>query len=261
MIKNLTLNRTTGNLSSLSHRVARRMHLAFLLPGMLVLLVSACSPAALSTTQPSNATTAPVGIASPNALAATQPQANKSILPDDPRAAVEYALRAETKAMPFKVTTTYDTGGTQMVTTIEIESLTRIMMVTDTHSAIWADGKCYEKTGDAAWQACTDPATGQTAQVAANALTDQTAINEGISMIQMVKLTGNETVNGVNTRVYDYTISGTQMGIQVTGKTTLWVDENTGLPVKALISSTANGMSATSTQVIVYDPTLKVPTP
>ena len=33
----------------------------------------------------------------------------------------------------------------------------RIMLVDSTHSVIWADGKCYEKTGDAAWAACTGP--------------------------------------------------------------------------------------------------------
>ena len=261
MIKNLTLNRTTGNLSSLSHRVARRMHLAFLLPGMLVLLVSACSPAALSTTQPSNATTAPVGIASPNALAATQPPANKSILPDDPRAAVEYALRAQPKAMPFKVTSTFGSGSNPMVTTIAIESPTRIMMVTNTRSVISLDGQCYEKTGDAAWLTCADPTTGKTAQADASGLLDESIINDAISIIQSAKLTGNETLNGISARIYDYTSSGQLMGMQVDSTSSLWVDEKTGLPIKVVMNSTVGGSTSTYTQLITYDPTLKVQAP
>ena len=256
MRNNQTLNHTIRNLMNIFQRTAQRKRLAFLLPGMLVVLVSACSlPGA------ANATTAPAGIASPNAPVAAQPAANKSVLPDDPRAAVEYALRAQPKALPFKVTTTIGSGNTQMNSMIEIETPQRIMMVVGTHSVISLDGQCYEKTGEAAWQTCANASTGQTAQTGVSTLLDQATIEAAISIIQTVKLAGNETLNGKNARIYEYTTSGKLMGMQVDGTTRLWVDEKTGLPVKSVADSTAGGYTSSSTQLISYDPTIKVQAP
>ena len=261
MIINQIKKHLTNNLSSIAHNVARRMGLAFLLPGMLVLLISACSPAAPSTTQPPNATTAPVGAATPIAPVATQPPANTSVLPTDPRAAVEYALRAQPKAMPFKTTTTIDSGSKQMNTTVEIESPQRVMLVTDTRSVISLDGQCYEKTGDAAWQTCTNAATGKTALANASSLLDDSVINDAISIIQSATLSGSETLNGINARIYDYTSSGKLMGMQVDSSSKMWVDEKTGLPIKVVTTSTVSGSTTTFTQLISYDPTIKVQAP
>ena len=221
------------------------------------MLVSACSQ---PTTVP-NATTAPLGISSPNAPAATQPPANKSVLPSDPRTVVENALRAQPKALPFKITTTIGSGDTQINTITVIESPTRIMLVEPNRSVIWADGQCFEKTGDAAWQTCTNPTTGQTAQASVSSLLDDTTINDAISLIKTVKLTGTDTLNGINTSIYEYTSSGPLMGIQVDSTSSMWVDENKGLPVKVVTTSTVNGNTSTFTQLISYDPTIKVVTP
>ena len=261
MINNQTKIHVTNNLNSLAHNLARRMRLAFLIPGMLVLLISACGPVAPSTTQPPNATTAPVGIALPNSPTATQPPANTSVLPSDPRAAVEYALREQPKAMPFQVISTIGSGSNQMVTTVVIETPQRIMMVENTHSVILLDGQCYEKTGDGAWEPCTDPTTGKTAQANAGGLLDESIINDAIGIIQSVKLTGNETLNGINARIYDYSSSGKLMGMQVDSTSTLWVDGKTGLPIKVVTNSTVNSSTSTFTQLITYGPTIKVQAP
>ena len=254
MITNQLLNRLTHTMAGLS----RRMHQALLLPAMLVLLVSACSPAATAPANlPANATTAPVV----SAATATQPPAAKSVLPDDPRLAVENALRAQVKALPFKVTMTIGSGDKQMNTTIVIETPTRILVDTGSRSVISADGKCYEKTGDAAWVACASATTGQIAQTNASSLLDEATINQAISIIKTVKLDGSETLDGINTNVYEYTSSGQLMGVQVDSTTKLWVDVKTGLPIKSVGDSTAGGASASYTQLISYDPTIKVPTP
>ena len=261
MINNQSKHRAISNLSSIFHNVARRMQLAFVVPGMLVLLISACGPAAAATTQPPNATTAPVGIASPNAPAATQAPASNPNLPSDPRAAVEYALRTQPKSLPFKVTTTIGSGSDQMVTSAVIETPQRIMMVDATHSVIILDGKCYEKIGDGAFQTCTDATTGQTAQANASSLLDQATIDAAIAIIKTATLSGSETLNGISAHVYDYTSSGPLMGMQVDSSSKMWVDEKTGLPIKVVTTSTVSGSTTTFTQLISYDPTIKVQAP
>jgi len=122
MIKDQTKNRVTRNLSNIAQNAARRTRRAFLLPGILVLLVTACSAAAPASAQPPVATTAPINAVSNNATAATQAPANTSGLPQDPLAAVDYALRTQPKSLPFKETTTIGSGATQMVTSVVIET-------------------------------------------------------------------------------------------------------------------------------------------
>jgi hypothetical protein len=261
MIIDQTLRRVTGDLKRFLHIADRRMRLPFLIPALLILAVTACSPVAAATIQPPNATSAPVGAVSANAPAATQPPANNPVLPQDPRAAVEYALRTQPKSLPFKVTTTFDSGGTQMVSSALLESPTRIMLEDGTHSVISADGQCYEKTGAGAWGACAAPATGQTALANANSLLDQATIEAAIAIIKTVTLSGTDTLNGINAQIYDYASSGTLMGMQVDSSAKMWVNEKTGLPIKVVTTSTVGSATSTFTQLITYDSTLKVVTP
>ena len=148
-----------------------------------------------------------------------------------------------------------------MVTSAVIESPQRIMMVDATHSVIILDGKCYEKIGDGAFQTCTDASAGQTAQATANSLIDQATIEAGIAIIKTATLSGSETLSGIAARIYDYTSSGPLMGMQVDASSQMWVDEKTGLPIKVVTTSTVNGNTSTFTQLISYDPTIKVVTP
>jgi hypothetical protein len=262
MINNQNEAHLTSKLSGIARNAARQMRLALLLPGMLVLLISACGPAAApATAQPPVATTAPVNAVSTNAPAATQAPANNSNLPSDPLAAVQYALRTQPKSFPFKETTTIGSGSTQMVTSAVIESPQRIMMVDATHSVIILDGKCYEKIGDGAFQTCTGATTGQTAQANANSLLDQATIEAGIAIIKTATLSGSETLNGMAARIYDYTSSGPLMGMQVDASAKMWVDEKTGLPIKVVTTSTVLGSTTTFTQLITYDSTIKVQAP
>ena len=260
-----TLFRMKNNLKTSLHRVTRRMRPTLLIPGILILLVSACNFPAAKNKQPLNPDIAPTSISSPSAPT-TQPvapkkPANASVLPDDPRAAVEYALRAQPKAFPFSVTTSINAGASTMNTNVEIESAQRILMVENNRSVKLVDGQCYEKTGDGAWEACTDASTGNIAQSAASTLLDASIVDAGIAMIQSVKFIDTETFNGISARVYEYTTSGDQLGVQVDATTRLWVAEATGLPIKAMTTSTAGGNSATYTQLIIYDPTIKVQAP
>jgi len=80
-------------------------------------------------------------------------------------------------------------------------------------------------------------------------------------MIKTVKLVGSETLSGIPARIYDYTMSGDQLGVQVDSTTRLWVSEVSGLPIKAVMTSTSSGTTVTSTQTITYDPAYKVQTP
>jgi hypothetical protein len=240
------------------------MRLAFLLPGLLVLLVSACTSSP-QVTQPPASTTAPTSMPSPNAPT-TQPTSPSkatpaSVLPDDPRAAVEYALRAQPKAFPFKVTTTSTGGSSQMDTTIEVESPQRIMMVSATNTVKLVDGKCFEQNSDGTWQDCSNPQAGASATASASSLLDESIVNAAISMIKTVKLIGTETLNGIPARIYEYTMSGDQLGVQVDSTTRLWVSEVNGLPIKNETNSTAGGYSASFTQVITYDKSIKVQAP
>jgi hypothetical protein len=261
MINDQTKNHATSNLSNIVLNAARRMRLAFVVPGMLVLLVTACSAAASATAQPPVATTAPVNAVSTNAQAATQAPANTSGLPQDPLAAVDYALRTQPKSFPFKETTTIGSGSDQMVTSVVIETPQRIMMVDATHSVILRDGQCFEKIGAGAFQTCADASAGQTAQATANSLMDQATIEAAIAIIKPATLSGSETLNGIAARIYDYTSSGQLMGVQVDSSSKVWVDEKTGLPIKVVTTSTVSGSTTTFTQLISYDPTIKVQAP
>jgi hypothetical protein len=259
MAKNQIKNHLTRYPNSSFLQPARRTNLAFLLTGMLALLISACGAAAAA--QPPVATAAPVNAVTTNAPAASQAPANTSGLPQDPLAAVEYALRTQPKSFPFKETTTIGSGSDQMGTSAVIESPQRMMMVDATHSVILRDGQCFEKIGDGDFATCTDASVGQTAQTTANSLMDQATIEAGIAIIKTATLSGSETLNGIATRIYDYASSGTLMGMQVDSSAKMWVDEKTGLPIKVVTTSTAMGSTTTFTQLISYDPTITVKAP
>ena len=256
-----------NNLKTFSDRRTRRMRLSFLVPVLLVLLISACNlPITPQDAQAPDPTSAPANTAAPieqpTAQPTNPPGSNAaSVLPSDALEAVKYAIRAQPKAIPFRVDTTINSGKTPMLTTVEIETATRVMLVLNKRSVIWADGACFEKLGDGAWKTCASATSGQTAQTSAKNFLDGTIIEKGISMIQSAKFVGSETLNGVDVNIYEYTSSGDQYGVQVDATSRVWVDKSRGLPIKQETNSTAGGVSSTSTQLITYDPAIQVKAP
>ncbi len=241
--------------------IIRRMRPAWLLLGLVALLLSPCQFFSLGGA-PAPATQPPAATVAATAQPANPPTPpSASVLPDDPRAAVIAAMRAELKAMPFRVVTTIDSGSTQMQTTTEIESPQRILLVSPSSSLKMVDGKCYEKKGDDIWRDCLNPAAGQALVTGISSLFDESVISASIANIQTVKLVGAETVDGILARIYEYNYAGDQSGVHAEGTVRLWVAEDSGLPIKMVTTGTTAGYSATSTQSIVYDPAITVRAP
>ena len=248
---------------------AHRHTFVWLLPCLAALLLLACNLPALIRA-PSSATQPPVAPSLDSTPAPTAepvnplPPSNVSVLPDDPRAAVIQAMQAQLnafKTMPYRVTTKIDSGGTQMETMAEIESPQRILMVSPSGSLKMVDGHCYEKREDDTWRDCLNPAVGEVLVTTIGSMMDESVINAAIETIQTVTLVGAETVDGIPTRIYEYTYTGDQSGVQTEGTVRLWVAENNGLPIKLVTTGTTAGYSATSTQTIEYDPTITVRAP
>lgn len=255
-------------MSNLKHS---RVHLnVWLLTGLVALLFSACN-FPVPTSQPlAPPVSIPVSSPPPQPTPAQLPTfapthplspTRASVLPDDPLVAVIYAMRAQLKAMPFSSQTTVDTGGTQLKSLLEVESLQRVLLVTTSGSFKLVDGQCYEKRENDVWRACLNPKATTSAMAGAISLLDPAAIDVVVAMIKTVKWTGTETLDGIRCRIYEYTLSGDQFGVHSEGTSRLWVAEDDGLPIKQVTTSTTGGYSATTTLLIDYSPTLTVRAP
>jgi hypothetical protein len=174
---------------------------------------------------------------------------------------VIYAIRAQSKAMPFRALVTIDTGSTQIKTKGEFESPQRILVESSSGSVKMVDGMCYEKKEGDIWRKCVNPQAGASAMAFGSSFLDEPAINAVIQMIQTVKQVGTETLDGIPARIYEYTIAGDQMGVRTEGMSRLWVSENKGLPIKQVVNSKSGGRSTTATQIFQYDPAITVRAP
>ena len=168
-------------------------------------------------------------------------------------------MRAQLKAMPFRAVQTFNSGGTQMKTTVEFESAQRVLVVSPTSSLKLVDGKCYEKQADV-WRDC--PAGGASAMAGFLSMVDEASVGAFVEMIKTVKLIGAEqTDDGIPARVYEYTYAGNQFGIETQGTVRLWLAEDDNLPIQQVTTSEAAGYSSTMKQSIDYDPTITVRAP
>jgi hypothetical protein len=233
---------------------------AYLLRGVVALLVSACNAAT-----PAGAVLPgiqlPAAPAGPTPAAASTPTVITGVLPDDPRNAVAYSMLAQPRGMPFSVQITVDTGGSQIKSEVEIESPQRILVVTSTGTVKVVDGKCYEMKTGTDWQACANPRTGDAALSAASSFLDESVINAFIATIQTAQLAGSETLDNIKTRIYEYTYISDQFGLHSEGTGRLWVAEDDALPIKQVTTSKTGGYSATTTQLFDYSPSLTVRAP
>ena len=196
------------------------------------------------------------GLPSPAVTPAAQPASN-SVLPDDPRAAVIQAMKAQLTAMPFRVIQTFDSGGTQFKTIVEFESLQRVLIVTPTGSFKMVDGKIYQET-NGVWQ---EYPAGASVMAGFLSMGDEASVDAFITMIKTVKLVNTETMDGQATRHYEFTYAGEQFGVQSQGTVQIWVTEAEGLPLKQVTESESAGYKATTTSSIEYDPMISVNAP
>jgi hypothetical protein len=191
------------------------------------------------------------------AVTPTAQPAGKSVLPDDPLTAIIQAMKAELKAMPFRVIQTIDSGGKQLKTTVEFESLQRVLIVTPTGSFKMVDGKIYQET-NGVWQ---EYPAGASVMAGFLSMGDEASVDAFITMINTVKLVNTETMDGQATRHYEFTYAGEQSSVQFQGTEQIWVTEVEGLPIKMVIEGESAGYKATTTSSIEYDPTISVNAP
>ena len=202
------------------------------------LLISACGLLSTAVTP----ATQPVG----KSVTPTAQPAGKSVLPDDPLTAIIQAMKAELKAMPFRVIQTIDSGGKQLKTTVEFESLQRVLIVTPTGSFKMVDGKIYQET-NGVWQ---EYPAGASVMAGFLSMGDEASVDAFITMIKTVKLVNTETMDGQAARHYEFTYAGEQSGVQFQGTEQIWVTEVEGLPIKMVIEGESAGYKATTTSFI-----------
>ena len=180
-----------------------------------------------------------------------------SKLPDDPREAVVQAMKAQLKATPFRVTMDIESEGDKTKQVFEFVSPERFHMNMGDMEIILVDGKAYRKQ-DNSWvedEMMASIASGLTGMFS------DTAIASMTGMIKDVKQSGSEDIDGQKTRVYEFTSEGTIMGIESKSSGRMWVRELDGLPVKQVVDGEAAGMKSITTQIIEYDPNIKIEAP
>lgn len=238
----------------------RRKRFAFPLLLILatVVLISACglpSLAVAPVTQPASTSVSPS-----QAVAPTAPPTGNSVLPGDALAAIIQAMKAQLKAMPYRVTMTNDSGkGTPFKSTVEFESLQRFLVITSSGSYKVVDGKIYQET-NGIWQ---EYPAGASIIAGFQSMGDQASVDAFIASIKSANLVNTETINGQTTRHYEFTYAdpGTTSGVPSQGTVQLWVTEAQGLPIKEVIEAEAAGYKSTATSIIEYDPTIRVTAP
>jgi outer membrane lipoprotein-sorting protein len=81
---------------------------------------------------------------------------------------------------------------------------------------------------------------------------------EGMSNVREL---GTETVDGTEARVYAYDSSITMMGFTSNSSVKLWIDADTGLPLKQEIDGEAMGTKSTTVQTYRFDESFEIRAP
>ena len=87
------------------------------------------------------------------------------------------------------------------------------------------------------------------------------ALRQGYDNMTNVKDLGSETIDGRETRVYEYDTRATIMGIEATSHVKAWIDADSHLPVKQVVTGTAMGMTSTTDQRYEFDSAIEVDAP
>ncbi len=80
----------------------------------------------------------------------------------------------------------------------------------------------------------------------------------GLSAFQWV---GSDTLDGSTATVYQYEFTRQVEGAPLTSTVKIWVDSDTGLPVRQEIEGTASGAKLQTEQVIEYDSSIRIEEP
>jgi len=219
-------------------------------------------PAAAPTVAPATATRPPA-----TATAAPQPAATAvptkaptaSPLPaGDPRDAILKAMKTQMGGKSYRVRQTSESSSGKTQSIVEFVPPDRYHITTNvgtnTTEMIIAGKKAYQKIGDKWLDFPVD--VGSFIQALTSAASEEAG--KGISD---VKLVGPDVLDGVPTLVYTYNSKAKFGDIETSSSIKLWVAVSDGLPRKMIVEGEAMGIKSTTTQLIEYDPSIKIEAP
>lgn len=191
-------------------------------------------------------------------VAPTATTAPTKAVSGDAKSTLIASLQTDLMKRSLRAQVTSETAGTTTPMTIEYVPPDRYHIVTS------SAGMNFEMIiiGKQAWQKA-----GETWQVFP---TDFSALissmsnelsAEALAGITDVQTVGTENLDGAPMTVYSYKSTTTVSGVTTTSNAKLWVGVRDGLPHKAVSESTLNGVATKTTQLITYDPALKIEPP
>ncbi len=194
-----------------------------------------------------------------NASAAVE-QASTSTLPADPAAAIKQAVKNQSTAGAYRVKTVIESAEGAMEMTNEVIPPDQMRVLMDmgeqTQEMIFIGEKGWMKMGEE-W--IDSPINGSAIMSQIGALND-----EMIEAMHDFSEVGNETINGVETRVFTYKVELGGEGdaaMAVKSSVKLYVDVARGLPIQQEIEGEAMGVKSTSVQTIEYDSSIQIEAP
>ena len=175
----------------------------------------------------------------------------------DARAAVIAALVAQVQGGPYRMTTVTESSGAPFEVVGEVVPPDRY------HTTNVFDGITTEMIiiGDVIWRKVDDTWTESSFVEGAAGLASINSPETITAAVSDATLVGSDTLAGVPVIVYRYISTFGEGEFVVASDTTLWVDAASGLPLKIQSLSDIGGEKSTTTQTIVYDPSVTVKPP
>ena len=200
------------------------------------------------------ATVAPTNAAIPATIAPAKPQ---PLSGGDARAAVIAALVAQVQGGPYRMTTVTESSGAPFEVVGEVVPPDRY------HTTNVFDGITTEMIiiGDVIWRKVDDTWIESSFVEGAAGLASINSPETITAAVSDATLVGSDTLAGVPVIVYRYISTFGEGEFVVASDTTLWVDAASGLPLKIQSLSDIGGEKSTTTQTIVYDPSVTVKPP
>ena len=250
---------------------ARPNHLFLIVPLMLaILLLVACggdeAETGASSAPDSSPPTVQPATAAPT-VAPTAPQEATALpaaaaLPDDAKAAVLQAMRAQLTAGAYRTQTTITGEDFAQEATGEIIPPDRMHIVMQVGEIatemIYIGDKVWSRQGDAAWQVA------DRLGMPGSGLLDESMIADSEKTITEATFVGKETVEGVDALVYSFTSDLNKseiMPMDSVSQSKVWIDAATGLIVRLEVEDDTMGMKSKTVQVIEYDPSITIEPP
>ncbi len=190
--------------------------------------------------------------------APTKAPAAPSAPSGNPRDSIIKAMQAQLASKSYRVRSTIVSASGTMQSVVEFVPPDRLHSTTtsvaSTTEMIIVGTKAYQKSGTAWINLPFDVGSMM------KSLTSS-ASEEAIAGISDVKFVGAEVLDGAPTFVYTYASTYKSGDIESSGTVKLWVGALDNLPRKTIIQGATMGYTATTTQLIEYDPTIKIEAP